>query len=90
MSVRGRVWYSDLMVKREHIKSGTIIQIRKPPPEHPGPSFRGKLATFEKLEVVGPPRTSGGLNLVQVKRLRTEEIFDVLYAFVTNFCTLAQ
>lgn len=78
------------MVKREFIKSGTIIQIRKQPPEHAGPEYRGKLARYEKLEVTGPPRTNGGLNLVQVKRLRTDEVFDVLYAFVTNFCSLAK
>lgn len=78
------------MVKRDKVVPGTIIQVVKPTPGQPGPRFQGKLALHERLEVVGEPFSVGGLNLVRVKRLRTNETFDLLYAFVTGFCSLAK
>lgn len=74
------------MVKRDRLIKGAVIQVTKVPPGQPGPRFQGKLGLHEKLEVVAPPFSEGGLNLVRLKRLKTGEVFEAMYAFCTNFC----
>lgn len=76
------------MIKREFIVAGTIAQVAKLPPGPPGPRFTGKLTLNEKLDILAGPENSGGLHLVAVRRVRTGEIFQVYYAFITNFCKL--
>lgn len=80
------------MVKREAIQADAEIQITKAMPGsgRPGPRFAGVLDVGEILVVQGKPFSSGGLNLVKVKRKKTGEVFDALYAFVTNFCKIAE
>jgi hypothetical protein len=56
----------------------------------PGPSFNGKLGLHERLEVMTKPYARGGVNLVKVKRRKTSEEVEVLYAYVTNFCSVAK
>lgn len=74
------------MVKREAVVPGTLIQVVKLIPGQPGPRFLGRLGVNERLEVLSLPFSQGGMNLVRVKRLKTEEVFEAMYAFVTNFC----
>ena len=80
------------MVKREDIKPGLVIKVVKEMPGSgkPGPSFSGKLGLHEKLEVLTKPGARGGINLVQVKRRKTQEVVELLYAFVTNFCSVVK
>lgn len=76
------------MVKRDAIKPDVVVKVTKlmPGDGKPGPRFTGKLALHERLVVVGPPFSTGGMNLVKVRRKRTGEVVDFLYAFITNFC----
>lgn len=82
--------YSTFMVKREDIKAGTLIKVVKEMPGtgKPGPSFNGKLGLHERLEVLSKPGGRRGINLVKVRRRKTGEEFEALYAFVTNFCSV--
>jgi hypothetical protein len=77
------------MVKREMVVPGTQLQVSKVPPGPAGPSFAGKFAQHERLTVTSRPFTSGGLNLVKVKREKTGDDIEVMYAFVTNYCRLS-
>jgi hypothetical protein len=76
------------MVKREYLTPGALVKVAKKvaPTAMPGPNFNGTLGLNERLEVITPPRTVGGTNLVTVKRRKTGEEFDALYAFITCFC----
>jgi hypothetical protein len=78
------------MVKREDIKPGQVVKVVKEMPGSgkPGPSFSGKLGLHERLEVLSKPGGRGGVNLVKVRRRKTSEEFEALYAFVTNFCSV--
>lgn len=84
------MWYSNLMVKRDAIKAEVEIEIAKAMPGNgrPGPRFAGTLEVGEVLVVQSKPFSSGGLNLVKVRRKTTGETFDAIYAFVTNYCKL--
>lgn len=76
------------MVKRDKVIPGTIVQVNKLPPGPPGPRFTGKFAMHERLDIQSKPFSSGGLNLVKVKREKTDQAIEVYYAFITNFCRL--
>lgn len=80
------------MVKREDIKPGVVVKVVKAMPGNgkPGPSFDGKLGLNEKLELMGTPTSSGGLNLVKVKRTKTGAVTELMYAFITNFCKVVK
>lgn len=75
------------MVKREQIKRDAVVKVTKQMPGsgQPGPRVDA-IDVGEELVVQGCPFSSGGMNLVKVKRKSTGETVDVLYAFVTNFC----
>jgi len=79
------------MVKRKDIVRGTAVYVVKlmPSGSHAGPAFRGVLEFGERLIILTKPFSVGNLNLVNVEREKTGECFDVIYAFVTNFCSLA-
>lgn len=74
------------MVKREQVVPGFVVQVNKLPPGPPGPRFTGKFALHEKLDVQSKPYSQGGLNLVKVKREKTDQVIELYYAFITNFC----
>jgi hypothetical protein len=78
------------MVKREDIKPGVLVKVTKEMPGSgkPGPSFSGKLGLHERLEVLTKPGSKGGLNLVKVRRRKTSEEVELMYAYITNFCTV--
>jgi len=79
------------MIKRKDILPRTAINVVKlmPSGSHAGPAFRGVLEFGERLIILTKPFSVGPLNLVNVEREKTGECFDVIYAFVTNFCSLA-
>ncbi len=76
------------MVKREMVVPNMVIQVSKAMPGSPGPKFHGKLGIHERLLILSKPRQEGGLNLVNVRREKTGEDFEVMYAFITNYCKL--
>lgn len=80
------------MVKRNDIKPGVIVKVKKVMPEGSQPSitFLAKaLEIDELLEVKSVPLSlsRGGMSIVPVKRLSTGESIDLMYSFVTNYCT---
>ena len=79
------------MVKREDIKQGNVVKVVKEMPGsgRPGQTFTGKLGLHERLDILGAPFSRGGLNLVKVRRRKTGESVDLMYAYVTVFCRLA-
>jgi hypothetical protein len=79
------------VIKRTQIVPGFVVKVSKKMPDSvpAGPRFTGNLGLNEKLEISGVPRNSGGLNLVPVIRLKTGEQTEVIYAFITNFCSPA-
>ena len=79
------------MIKRKDILPRTAINVGKLLPTgcFAGPSVRCVLEFGERLIILTKPFSVGPLNLVNVEREKTGECFDVIYAFVTNFCSLA-
>lgn len=78
------------MVKREHIKAGALVKVVKlmPVGSAAGPAFKGTLGMHERLEIRGTPISRGPMNLVSVKRRKTGEVVELIYAFITNYCKL--
>ena len=76
------------MVKREDVKPGFVIKVVKQMPGSgtPGPTFKGKIGINEKLEILTVPMNRGGMNIVRLRRRKTGETVEFLYAFVTNYC----
>lgn len=76
------------MVKRDKVIPGTVVQVVKLPPGPAGPKFTGKFALHEKLDIMSKPFSSGGMHLVKVRREKNGATFDVMYAFITNYCRM--
>ena len=76
------------MVKRDKVVPGTVVQVIKLPPGPAGPNFTGKFALHEKLDIISKPFSSGGMHLVKVRREKNDATFDVMYAFITNYCRM--
>lgn len=80
------------MVKRNDIKPGLLVRVKKVMPKGSQPSITflaNALELDELLEVKSVPLelSSGGMTIVPVKRLSTGESIDLMYSFVTNYCT---
>jgi hypothetical protein len=80
------------MIKRKDVIPGTNITVVKlmPNGSFAGPSVKEALDYGERFTVLSKPFSSGPLNLVKVKRDKTGESLDVLYAFTVCFCSLSK